>query len=191
MKGNINKNNNELITKNDRNLTKSELPDKKSYEETTGHSTNDSNEESNTIKGISGNNKMKTKPKLKFKKSYNKNTYNKFNQNLLVAVFSFQKLMFICLQTKREIRANSHESDFFPHHNNRTIMKGHNLVKIRTFTIQSFQSHINNYEYMNPEGGLKKYFESDVILDQGSIVGINLLKLFKNFSHFSLNSENL
>jgi len=58
---------------------------------------------------------MKTKPKLKFKKSYNKNTYNKFNQNLLVAVFSFQKLMFICLQTKREIRANSHESDFFPH----------------------------------------------------------------------------
>jgi len=51
MKGNINKNNNELITKNDRNLTKSELPDKKSYEETTGHSTNDSNEESNTIKG--------------------------------------------------------------------------------------------------------------------------------------------
>jgi len=64
---------------------------------------------------VSGNNKMKTKPKLKFKKSYNKNTYNKFNQNLLVAVFSFQKLMFICLQTKREIRANSHESDFFPH----------------------------------------------------------------------------
>ncbi|KAG4104430.1 hypothetical protein H8356DRAFT_1369792 [Neocallimastix lanati (nom. inval.)] len=124
---NINKNNNELINKNDINLiTKSELPDKESYEETTRHSKNDSNEESNTIKGsnhkkekiksnkVSGNNKMKTKPKLKLKKSYNKNTYNKFNPNLLVAVFSFQKLIFIFFQIKRGIRANSHESDFSP-----------------------------------------------------------------------------
>jgi len=124
---NINKNNNELINKNDINLiTKSEFPDKESYEETTRHSKNDSNEESNTIKGsnhkkekiksnkVSGNNKMKTKPKLKLKKSYNKNTYNKFNPNLLVAVFSFQKLIFIFFQIKRGIRANSHESDFSP-----------------------------------------------------------------------------
>ncbi|ORY03548.1 hypothetical protein LY90DRAFT_640101, partial [Neocallimastix californiae] len=78
---NINKNNNELINKNDINLiTKSELPDKEFYKETTRHSKNDSNEESNTIKGsnhkkekiksnkVSGNNKMKTKSKLKLKK---------------------------------------------------------------------------------------------------------------------------
>ncbi|KAG4100931.1 hypothetical protein H8356DRAFT_1422203 [Neocallimastix lanati (nom. inval.)] len=141
---NINKNNDELINKNDINLiTKSELPDKESYEETTRHSKNDSNEESNTIKGsnhkkekiksnkVSGNNKMKTKPKLKLKKSYNKNTYNKFNPNLLVAY-------------------------------NRTIMKRHNVINIRSFTIQSFQSQVNNYEYMNPKGSGPFYCTYDL-----------------------------